>query len=58
MCTDNRGFHLVVKLEGLATGDIDGTSTVGAALLLVLLLGESFATSDREICVSPVCVRV
>lgn len=38
--------HLVVKLERLAPSDVDRATTVGAALLLVLLLGESLSTSN------------
>lgn len=57
-CTGNKEIRLVVELEGLAPRNIDGASTVGTALLLVLLLCESLPTSDRKVCVGSVGVIV
>ena len=39
--------QLVLEFKGLSSGHIDGTTTVRAALLLILFLGESFSASDR-----------
>jgi hypothetical protein len=54
-----REYHQsVIKLEPLPAGDVNRSTAVGAALLLVLLLGEALAAGDREILPSPLGVRV
>jgi len=50
--------YLVLELEGLSSGDIDRTTAVRATLLLILLLGESLAASNRQVLVGPVCISV
>ena len=42
-------LSLVLKLEGLASRDVNGATAVGATLLLVLLFCEALATSDGQI---------
>ena len=49
---------LVLKLERLATADVDGSSAVTASLLFVFLLGEALPSGDRQVLVRSVCVVI
>lgn len=48
----------VLELDALSTGRIDHPAPVGAPLLLILLLGESFSLGDDQIGMCPVGVIV
>lgn len=49
---------LIIKLKALSTGDINGATTVRAAFLLVLLLGEALTPGDRQILVRTLGVGI
>jgi hypothetical protein len=47
---ESKGHYLVFELVGSRSGtNVNGTAAVGTALLLVLLLGETLATSHGQI---------
>lgn len=59
LCRKSKSRRLVLELErGGAGGDVDGTATVRATLLLVLFLGESLAASHGQVLPGTVCVGV